>query len=302
MIGRASCLSIFPERDERKSPHSLFELPPTLATENAIHHRNVPPKRVYVRTNETESIATHSSSPWSVAKHRGEISCLFLGFVAGVVATLCATQIHAALTASVSSKGSGSSGSANDSLCVKTGGASHQQVERDYDETLDCFWPRTGALASMLMIQSLSSMILMNFHHLLDEHPQIVYFLTMLVGLGGNASGQSVVLSVRALALGKKVSVADHFSTGCMMALFLAPIAYMRARVSEKVYSPGLCYTVGVSVLFITAIGCTLGSATPLLFKMLHIDPGHTSPVVQVMMDMVGITCVCIIGAELMST
>merc|ERR1719343_1408830 len=53
----------------------------------------------------------------------------------------------------------------------------------------------------LLMCQSTSSLILEHFQVLLSSHPVVIYFLTMLVGAGGNAGGQSTVLVVRRLAL-----------------------------------------------------------------------------------------------------
>lgn len=47
------------------------------------------------------------------------------------------------------------------------------------------------------MFQSSSSVILERFDPLIRAHPVVIYFLTMLVGAGGNAGGQSTVLVVR---------------------------------------------------------------------------------------------------------
>merc|ERR1719174_3361872 len=77
------------------------------------------------------------------------------------------------------------------------------------DMTLDKFWHRAGWLVLLLAFQSCSSFILERFSVLITTHPVIIYFLTMLVGAGGNVGGQSVVLVIRRLAvarLGKKAS------------------------------------------------------------------------------------------------
>jgi hypothetical protein len=72
-------------------------------------------------------------------------------------------------------------------------------------ESLNQFWPRARWLLGLLFLQSTSSFILKGFQSLIEKHPSIVFFLTMLVGAGGNAGSQSVVLAVRAIALGDPV-------------------------------------------------------------------------------------------------
>ena len=48
-----------------------------------------------------------------------------------------------------------------------------------------------------------SSFILASFEKLLQRHSVIVFFLTMLVGAGGNAGNQAAVLVIRGLATGE---------------------------------------------------------------------------------------------------
>lgn len=86
------------------------------------------------------------------------------------------------------------------------------------DASLDRFWPRVTWLVVLLVIQSTTSVILQGFEGLVVHHPVVVYFLTMLVGSGGNAGtrhnaphllsllppgSQSTVLVIRAIATGQ---------------------------------------------------------------------------------------------------
>jgi hypothetical protein len=57
-------------------------------------------------------------------------------------------------------------------------------------------------LIGLLILQSCSSFILAKYETLLAEHQALIYFLTMLVGAGGNAGNQSCVKMVRELAIG----------------------------------------------------------------------------------------------------
>ncbi|KAH0483386.1 MAG: uncharacterized protein KVP18_004098 [Porospora cf. gigantea A] len=78
-------------------------------------------------------------------------------------------------------------------------------VDFDDVQSLQKFWPRLGWLVGLLLFQSVSSFILRRFEGMIQHHTAVVLFLTMLVGAGGNAGGQSVVLGVRGLALGNIV-------------------------------------------------------------------------------------------------
>lgn len=80
---------------------------------------------------------------------------------------------------------------------------------------------------------------------LIKSHPTVIYFLTMLVGAGGNAGGQSTVLVVRRLALAtlgsKKSDRVDALSfrriigpeivVGAKLALVLFAAAFLRCAI-----------------------------------------------------------------------
>lgn len=61
---------------------------------------------------------------------------------------------------------------------------------------------RAGWLIGLLILQSFSSYILSSNEELLKNHPSIIFFLTMLVGAGGNAGNQATVRIIRELTLG----------------------------------------------------------------------------------------------------
>jgi hypothetical protein len=52
---------------------------------------------------------------------------------------------------------------------------------------LSSIWDRASWLVGLMILQSLSSYILSYNEATLQRHPSIIYFLTMLVGAGGNA-------------------------------------------------------------------------------------------------------------------
>merc|ERR1719273_2627986 len=67
----------------------------------------------------------------------------------------------------------------------------------------DALRDRAYWLVGLLVLQSCSGLILSRNEMLLQKHPVIIYFLTMLVGAGGNAGNQASVRVIRGLALGR---------------------------------------------------------------------------------------------------
>lgn len=162
-------------------------------------------------------------------------------------------------------------------------------------ESLHLYWPRCGCLMGMLMIQSISSLILAGFQDLIAKHASLVYFLTMIVGLGGNAGGQSVVLAVRRLAIGSPVSILEQFKMGLMLSLLLSPLAFFRALVQRTTVVISL--VVALATFAVTIIATSFGTAIPRVLFTLRIDPAHAASIIQVFMDIGGIILVCTLGA-----
>ena len=75
-------------------------------------------------------------------------------------------------------------------------------ADESVDEFLVALRSRVAWLVGLLTLQSMSSFILSDYEALIQAHPSIVFFLTMLVGAGGNAGNQSAVRIIRGLAVG----------------------------------------------------------------------------------------------------
>ena len=61
---------------------------------------------------------------------------------------------------------------------------------------------RASWLLGLLVCQSASSFVLADNEQLLVNHPTVIFFMTMLVGAGGNAGNQAAVRIIRGLATG----------------------------------------------------------------------------------------------------
>lgn len=164
----------------------------------------------------------------------------------------------------------------------------------DSVESIHRFGPRLAFLVAMLLVQSLSSFMLAGFQDLIQNHPSIVFFLTMVVGTGGNVGGQSVVLAVRRLAYGEQVDLGEQVAVGTQLSMVLGPLALLRAYVQGTKLS--VCFTIGVATLLIVVVAASLGTALPRLLWQVRVDPAHATPVIQVLMDMVGVLTTCAIG------
>lgn len=161
--------------------------------------------------------------------------------------------------------------------------------------TLHLFTHRCGWLVALLLVQSLSAEVLESFKVLLRDHPNIIYFLTMLVGAGGNAGVQSAVLGVRMMALKQDVRLAEQLVTGCKLAAILAFVVVVRC----------LCFggmqwaessTIAVALAIIVIIAILIGTALPLLLGRVRVDPAHSIATIQVFMDILGCCITCFIG------
>eukprot|EP00811_Abedinium_folium_P000514 NODE_10470_length_1349_cov_5.643208.p1 GENE.NODE_10470_length_1349_cov_5.643208~~NODE_10470_length_1349_cov_5.643208.p1 ORF type:complete len:315 (-),score=71.39 NODE_10470_length_1349_cov_5.643208:309-1253(-) len=161
--------------------------------------------------------------------------------------------------------------------------------------SLEHFIPRLSWLVCLLLFQSVSSFILQHFHHLIHVHPSIVYYLTMLVGAGGNAGGQSVVLMVRGIATGHTISFLQELSVGLRLGIVMALVTLMRIVVIMGQTSTTTTIALCLSMFCIVVSSVLVGTLLPRLLLLLHMDPAHSSAAIQVLMDIggIGVTCFC---------
>jgi Mg/Co/Ni transporter MgtE len=171
-------------------------------------------------------------------------------------------------------------------------------------DTETSFWPgfraRASWLVGLLVLQSLSSFILAGEQSLLSAHPVVVYFLTMLVGAGGNAGNQSAVRVIRGLAVG---AVNDE-----TVGKFLKREAYMAVAITATLVFVGgvrvvLFHGSGIDAAVITlalavivSTSILLGATLPLLLHRLKIDAAHAGTSIQVLMDIIGVTVTCYVA------
>ena len=148
-------------------------------------------------------------------------------------------------------------------------------------------YERGSWLTFLLIFQSFSSFILVANEALLARHPDIIFFLTMLVGAGGNAGNQAAVRVIRGLAVGtitprtrfkflrSEMGMAVALSCTVGFVGFLRAVLSFRTSARETV-----AITVAlVSIIFISVL---TGSVLPFVLQYFKFDPAHSSTTIQV--------------------
>ena len=153
---------------------------------------------------------------------------------------------------------------------------------------------RSTWLVGLLIFQSCSSFILARNDPLLQQHPVIVHFLTMLVGAGGNAGNQASVRVIRGLATGSLNSHnMKHFlwrelSMAVTLTAILSTAGCLRAvLLTGTNLSETIAITSSLALIVFTSI--CLGALLPLLLQRMKLDPAHSSTTIQVVMDILGV-------------
>jgi cation transporter-like permease len=164
-------------------------------------------------------------------------------------------------------------------------------------------------LVGLLALQSCSGFILSRNEVLLANHPVIIYFLTMLVGAGGNAGNQAsvrgkscfcialvypiqtcvshpVLAVIRGLALGtlNERTQGQFLSRELKMAGALSGILSLAGFARAAVFRTPFAETIAVTsaLMLIVFSSICLGAVLPLFLKKLGVDPAHSSTTIQV--------------------
>ena len=168
---------------------------------------------------------------------------------------------------------------------------------------------RATWLIGLLCFQSASSIILEKSEVLLNTHPQIVFFLTMLVGAGGNAGNQASVRVIRTLARdqvsgGVKQNWGEILREERNMALalgfILGGVGYLRAVLSNTPLPESIA--IGTACALIVAISVITGAALPLILNRLGAGAQNASTSIQVIMDILGVLLTCGVCTILLET
>lgn len=164
---------------------------------------------------------------------------------------------------------------------------------------------RGSWLIGLLILQSFSSIILSKYELLLQQHPALIYFLTMLIGAGGNAGSQATVRMIRELALGRITSanrlgyIYRELTIAITLSILVGFTGFLRAIFSSKTTSSEVM-AITIALIVIVIISILLGTILPLVLDFFKVDPAHSSTSIQVIMDILGVLLVCSVASLLL--
>ncbi|HUX06189.1 MAG TPA: magnesium transporter [Acidobacteriota bacterium] len=149
-------------------------------------------------------------------------------------------------------------------------------------------------LMVLLIAESFSGNIMQHYATALESAVGLAFFIPLLIATGGNAGTQSSAMIIRSLAVGEiRVNqfarvIFREMRMGFVLGLGLCVIGYLRAYLLNANHSMAL--VVGIA-LTITVICATLaGSALPLLFRAIKLDPALMSgPFISTVVDIIGL-------------
>lgn len=174
------------------------------------------------------------------------------------------------------------------------------------------FAPRAWCLLLLLALQSTSSFVLEHFQFLIQQHPSIIFFLTMLVGAGGNAGCQSAVKVIRQLAIASVTSageagektraspvfrqiIAKEITVGAGLAAILSIASLVRCALFHVHLDE--CLAICLSMIAIVFVSTSVGATLPLALQKLGLDPVHAGSAIQVLMDIGGVVITCVVSS-----
>lgn len=183
-----------------------------------------------------------------------------------------------------------------------------EQQEHDYQlasgitadvESTDNVFRQTRARIPWLLIGMfggiLNSMLLGNFEGSFAAHPELLLFIPLIGGTGGNVGTQSSALVVQGLANGSldTNNIVRQVFKESLVALINASILSLLVFGYNMIrygYLAPVTYAVPLSLFVLVIIGTLWGTMLPLLFEKIHIDPAiATGPFVQITNDLLGI-------------
>jgi magnesium transporter len=175
-------------------------------------------------------------------------------------------------------------------------------TEQYLEASFVTLWRKRATWLSVLFLAEVFTFTaLAHFEHQIEKVVALSLFVPLCISTGGNSGSQAATLITRALALGQIrprdwIRVMWHeFGMGIALGLTLGVIAFTRAYFTPASVLGGadpllLAAVIAQAVAGICLWGTLVGSALPLVFKKLGIDPGiASSPFVATFVDVTGI-------------
>ncbi len=171
--------------------------------------------------------------------------------------------------------------------------------------TIRLIWQRIPWLLGLLLLQSFSSLILARYDTMLSQYTIITFFLTMLIGTGGNAGNQSATLVIRGLTTkeitrqnGIKMLIRE-MGISVIMSLIIVLVGFTRVYYTSHDIISTIAISISLFLIIITSI--TLGTLIPLILERLNLDPAHSAaPFLTTLMDILGVGIYCLVCSKIL--
>jgi magnesium transporter len=155
-------------------------------------------------------------------------------------------------------------------------------------------WKRGIWLTILFFAALLTAFALRHYEVELEEYAWLVWFIPLIISAGGNSGSQSATLVITAMTSGEvefrdwpKViwrEIAVSFLLGCFLAMIGFGVALFIAP------SPQDAMVIPMTLASVIICGCLCGSALPIVFKRIGLDPAMMSnPFVAGIVDILGI-------------
>ena len=155
-------------------------------------------------------------------------------------------------------------------------------------------WKRGIWLTILFIAALLTAIALKQYDESIAEHTWLVLFIPLVISAGGNTGSQSSTLIIAAFASGD-ITLRDwsrvirrEICMGLIIGGFLSLIGYVVACFAAP--NATLALIIPITLLLVILCGTFSGSALPLLFKQMGLDPALMSnPFVAGIVDILGI-------------
>eukprot|EP00419_Tripos_fusus_P046927 CAMPEP_0172838926 /NCGR_PEP_ID=MMETSP1075-20121228/28215_1 /TAXON_ID=2916 /ORGANISM="Ceratium fusus, Strain PA161109" /LENGTH=370 /DNA_ID=CAMNT_0013682507 /DNA_START=61 /DNA_END=1173 /DNA_ORIENTATION=+ len=163
-------------------------------------------------------------------------------------------------------------------------------------------------LVGLLAFLTVSSGILEYYDDLLQRHLVIAFYLTVLVGCGGNSGSQAAALVLQGMATGELAPTAQDAGNVLCKELIIALgiAAALCTGVSIRILlfgsSPGDAFLIALAMAVTVVFSVGFGAVAPLALQRAGLEPAKVSgPLLSTVIDIVGVLAACLSAALLES-
>ncbi len=169
-------------------------------------------------------------------------------------------------------------------------------LEESYLQTplLTLAWKRGMWLVILFFGALLTAIALNGYETEFERIPWLVIFIPLVISTGGNSGNQSATLVITAMSSGQ-VKLGDWWRVvwreagmGALLGGFLGLLGYFSAATFAP--DPFSALVIPLTLVLVVLCGTLLGSALPLVFRRLRLDPALMSnPFVAGLIDLIGV-------------